>query len=133
MGSPHPKAGPAASQEGSGNLHELFKKEGFSWRFEAGMNGLGTIVASIDGALDRFLAKSRTPCGAGRYTAAGFGAGRAVRPADADGDAAARRAGCAGVPCRRQQAVLQKPAGPAGPGRPRAADAAVPLVLPARG
>jgi hypothetical protein len=52
MGSPHPKTSPAASQEGSSNLHELFKKEGFSWRFEAGMNRLGTIVASVDGALD---------------------------------------------------------------------------------
>src|ERR1700722_13415734 len=30
MGSRHPKARPAASQEGSVNLHELFKKERFS-------------------------------------------------------------------------------------------------------
>jgi hypothetical protein len=33
MGSMHPKARAAASQEGSGNLHELFKKEGFSCGF----------------------------------------------------------------------------------------------------
>jgi hypothetical protein len=45
MGSPHPKARPAASQEGSGNLHELFKKREFSWRFEGDIDGLGTIVA----------------------------------------------------------------------------------------
>jgi hypothetical protein len=51
MGSLHPKARPAASQEGSANLHELFKKDGFSWRFEADMNRSGTIVASSDGAL----------------------------------------------------------------------------------
>src|ERR1700689_5356548 len=50
MGSLHPKARPAASQEGSGNLHELFKKEGFSWRFEVGMDWSGTIVASSDTA-----------------------------------------------------------------------------------
>jgi hypothetical protein len=49
MGSKHPKARPAASQEGSGNSHELFKKGGFSCDFEGGMNELGTIVASIDG------------------------------------------------------------------------------------
>jgi len=45
MGSPHPKAPPAASQEGSSYLHELFKKEGLSWRFEGDIDGLGTIVA----------------------------------------------------------------------------------------
>jgi hypothetical protein len=48
------------------------------------MNRLGTIVASTDGALDRFLAKSGAPGGAGRYELAGFGGGGAVRPADAD-------------------------------------------------
>jgi hypothetical protein len=46
MGSAHPKARPAASQEGSGNLHELFKKARFSWRFEADGNAFGTIVAN---------------------------------------------------------------------------------------
>jgi hypothetical protein len=47
MGSPHPKARPAASQEASGNLHELFKKAGFYWRFEADGNAFSTIVASL--------------------------------------------------------------------------------------
>jgi hypothetical protein len=46
MGSPHPKARPVASQEGSGNLHELFKKAEFSWGFEGNGSDFGTIVAS---------------------------------------------------------------------------------------
>jgi hypothetical protein len=46
MGSPHPKARPAASQEGSGNLHELFKKADFSWDFEGDGGDFGTIVAN---------------------------------------------------------------------------------------
>src|ERR1700678_4605837 len=96
------------------------------------MNRLGTIVASSDGALDRFLAKSGAPCGASRYGLAGFSRGRSLRPADTDGDAAARRAGCAGSPCRRHQAVLQKPAGPASAVQPGAADAPVAVVLPVR-
>jgi hypothetical protein len=60
MGSPHPKARPAASQEGSGNLHDLFKKAGFSWRFKRARKAFGTIVA---GNLDHLFRRHRAEDG----------------------------------------------------------------------
>jgi hypothetical protein len=77
MGSAHPSAAYAASQEGSGNLNKLFKKSMFSCGFEAAMKDGYTIVASINGLRRRLIAQSRT---AGRATGVGI---IAAEPADA--------------------------------------------------
>jgi hypothetical protein len=49
MGSRHPRAAHAASQEGSGNLNKLFKKGVFCCGFEAAIRDGYTIIASING------------------------------------------------------------------------------------
>jgi hypothetical protein len=49
MGSCHPKARDAASQEASRNLSKLFKKKLFSCGFEAAVRDVCTIIASMDG------------------------------------------------------------------------------------
>jgi hypothetical protein len=55
LGSAHPKARHAASQEGSDKLIKLFKKGGFYSYFAAVMKDTGTIVPSSDGASARSL------------------------------------------------------------------------------
>src|SRR5882757_9116433 len=115
MGSAHPRAAYVASQEGSSNLNKLFKKRVFSCGFEAVMKARHTNIASINGACPRLTAKPGTAGRPGRYAFAGFGGGRSLRPADAQGHAAARRAGFAGLPGGRPAAILQKPAWIAGP------------------
>jgi hypothetical protein len=50
MGSAHPRAAYAASQEGSGNMNKLFKKSVLSCGFEAAMKDGYTIIASTMGS-----------------------------------------------------------------------------------